>query len=145
MTPTYDDSGDEPRGPEISERSRGVAVVLGLFGGWLGLHRFYTGRASSAVLMALSLGGLGVWWLYDMVLLVAGEFRPPPPRCASWPRVWRCCGCRWASWPSGWTSRSGCWRSRRSARGCHAASSFSVVPEARGDDAGRGPEGDRGR
>ena len=25
--------------------------------------------------MALTLGGLGMWWLYDMVVVVAGEFR----------------------------------------------------------------------
>jgi hypothetical protein len=25
--------------------------------------------------MAVTLGGLGMWWLYDLVLLIAGEFR----------------------------------------------------------------------
>ena len=25
--------------------------------------------------MALTFGGLGMWWLYDMVVVVAGEFR----------------------------------------------------------------------
>ncbi len=75
----YDDSeeGAPPgRGGEsASPRSRGVALILGVLGGPLGLHRFYVGRTQSAVFMALTFGGLGVWWFYDMVLLVAGEFR----------------------------------------------------------------------
>jgi len=61
--------------PEVSERSRSVALVLGMVGGVFGLHRFYTGRVQSGVAMVLTLGGMGIWWLYDMVTLVAGEFR----------------------------------------------------------------------
>jgi hypothetical protein len=61
--------------PEISERSRGVALALGFFGGFFGLHRFYVGKPQSGVAMIVTFGGLGVWWLYDMVLLATGEFR----------------------------------------------------------------------
>jgi hypothetical protein len=61
--------------PEISERSRGVALALGFFGGFFGLHRFYVGKTHTGVAMICTFGGLGVWWLYDMVLLAAGEFR----------------------------------------------------------------------
>jgi TM2 domain-containing membrane protein YozV len=71
----YDDSEEERDDPQISERSRGVAVVLAVIGGPLGLHRFYVGRVQSGILMALTIGGMGIWWLYDMVLLLAGEFR----------------------------------------------------------------------
>jgi TM2 domain-containing membrane protein YozV len=46
-----------------------------MLGGVFGLHRFYVGRTQSGVIMALTLGGLGMWWLYDMVILVSGEFR----------------------------------------------------------------------
>jgi TM2 domain-containing protein len=72
---SYEDRDEEHPEAEISERSRGVAVVLGVIGGPLGLHRFYLGRTQSGILMALTMGGLGMWWLYDMVLLIAGEFR----------------------------------------------------------------------
>ncbi len=68
--------GEEPAAPQPSSaRSRGVALVLGALGGYLGLHRFYTGRTESGIWMAVTVGGLGMWWLYDMVLLIAGEFR----------------------------------------------------------------------
>jgi TM2 domain-containing membrane protein YozV len=65
----------ESSGPEISERSRGVALALGFFGGFFGLHRFYVGKTGSGIAMIVTLGGFGIWWLYDMVLLVTGEFR----------------------------------------------------------------------
>jgi hypothetical protein len=66
---------EEPAPPQGSPRSRGVALVLAVAGGWIGLHRFYTGRTESGIWMAVTLGGLGMWWLYDLVLLIAGEFR----------------------------------------------------------------------
>jgi TM2 domain-containing membrane protein YozV len=66
---------EETELPQVSERSRSVALVLGLMGGVFGLHRFYAGRTQSGVVMVITLGGLGIWWLYDMVTLVAGEFR----------------------------------------------------------------------
>jgi hypothetical protein len=61
--------------PEISERSRGVALALGFFGGFFGLHRFYVGKTQTGIAMICTFGGFGIWWLYDMVLLAAGEFR----------------------------------------------------------------------
>jgi hypothetical protein len=66
---------DEPAPPVSSARSRGVALVLASFGGIFGLHRFYTGRTESGIWQAVTLGGLTFWWLYDLVLLIAGEFR----------------------------------------------------------------------
>ncbi|HEX9704187.1 MAG TPA: TM2 domain-containing protein [Gemmatimonadales bacterium] len=78
---------DEGEGSErLSERSRAVAVALGVCGGMLGLHRFYVGRPHSGVWMILTLGGLGIWWLYDVVLLLAGEFRDGENRrIRNWP------------------------------------------------------------
>lgn len=65
----------ESHAPDVSERSRGVAVVLGFFGGFFGLHRFYVGKNKTGIAMIVTLGGLSFWWLYDMVLLLTGEFR----------------------------------------------------------------------
>jgi hypothetical protein len=60
---------------ETSEKSRGVALalatVLGVFGG----HRFYVGKTGTGILMAATLGGAGLWWLYDMILIASGSFR----------------------------------------------------------------------
>jgi TM2 domain len=77
--PDYDDEPDaaEPEAEEreVSRRSRGVALGLCIFGGIFGLHRFYLEKPKSAVAMILTLGGGGIWWLYDLVLIAAGEFR----------------------------------------------------------------------
>ena len=61
--------------PRISERSRTVALILGMLGGVFGFHRFYVGRWQTGIAMACTFGGLGMWWLYDMVTIIAGEFR----------------------------------------------------------------------
>ena len=71
----YEEEEDEQLGPEISPRSRGVALGLAVVGGFLGLHRFYAGKPGTAVLQIVTFGGMGVWWLYDVVMCAAGEFR----------------------------------------------------------------------
>ena len=72
--------GEEPEAPgsdepEISRRSRGVALGLCAVGGIFGLHRFYVEKPKSAIGMIFTGGGCLVWWLYDLVLIAAGEFR----------------------------------------------------------------------
>ena len=62
-------------GRAVSERSRAVALGLAVVGGAFGLHRFYTGRVQSGIWMCLTLGGLGIWYLYDVVVIAAGDFR----------------------------------------------------------------------
>jgi hypothetical protein len=68
---------------ETSERSRTVAVVLAAILGPFGAHRFYTGRVKSGVLMALTLGGAGIWYLYDLIVVAAGDFRDAQGRVVS--------------------------------------------------------------
>jgi hypothetical protein len=64
---------DRPRGP--SEKSRTVALALALLIGPFGAHRFYADRTGSAILMLVTLGGLGIWWLFDLIVIAAGGFR----------------------------------------------------------------------
>lgn len=58
-----------------SERSRTVALVLNGLLGVFGAHRFYVGKVGTGVTMLLTLGGCGLWWLYDLILIIGGEFR----------------------------------------------------------------------
>jgi len=58
----------------VSERSRGVALGLGIVLGVFGGHRFYVGKIGTALGMLFTFGGLGLWWLYDIILVSAGEF-----------------------------------------------------------------------
>ncbi|HEU5262838.1 MAG TPA: TM2 domain-containing protein [Gemmatimonadales bacterium] len=74
--PAVYDSGERPAAAgNVSERSRGLALALAVIGGVFGLHRFYAGRAQSGVWMCLTLGGAGIWYLYDVVVIAAGDFR----------------------------------------------------------------------
>ena len=49
-------------------------VLLTFFVGVLGVHRFYVGKIGTGVLMLITLGGLGVWFLVDLLLVVTGQF-----------------------------------------------------------------------
>ncbi len=85
--PSLSDSEAAPAGPAVSDRSRGVALTLAFALGVFGAHRFYVGRPESGVLMLVSVGGLGLWWLYDLILIAAGEFRDGERRIVSrWSR-----------------------------------------------------------
>lgn len=63
---------DSPAPP--SPKSRSVALALGAVLGPFGGHRFYVDKPRTAVLMALTLGGCGLWWLYDLIMIGTGSF-----------------------------------------------------------------------
>ena len=60
---------------EQNEKSKGVAYLLWLLFGWLGVHRFYAGKTGSGLvqlLLSLSVVGFVVtffWWLIDAFLI----------------------------------------------------------------------------
>ena len=66
-----------------SPRSRGVAFALAALLGPFGAHRFYVGKTGTAALMLCSLGGLGLWYLYDLILVAGGSFRDIEGRLVS--------------------------------------------------------------
>lgn len=57
-----------------SKKSRSAALALAGFLGVFGVHRFYVGKTGTALLMLCTFGGFGIWYLYDIVLIAAGEF-----------------------------------------------------------------------
>ncbi|MSR06531.1 MAG: TM2 domain-containing protein [Gemmatimonadetes bacterium] len=54
---------------------RGVALGIGIPLGVFGAHRFYVGKVGTGLLQLCTFGGMGLWWLYDMILIASGEFR----------------------------------------------------------------------
>ncbi len=60
---------------DVSNKSRAAALALCVTIGPLGAHRFYTGKIGTGLLMLCTLGGFGIWWLYDLIVLSAGGFR----------------------------------------------------------------------
>ena len=57
-----------------SAKDGGLMLVLCLLLGVFGAHRFYAGKTRSAVLQLVTLGGLGIWTLVDLLFIVFGEF-----------------------------------------------------------------------
>lgn len=75
------------RASDESDRLRGVALWLCIPLGVFGAHRFYAGKIGTGVLQLCTLGGMGLWWLYDVILIATGEFRDSEDRrLAAWSR-----------------------------------------------------------
>jgi TM2 domain-containing membrane protein YozV len=51
-------------------KSQIVALILCLFLGLLGIHRFYLGYTGMGVLFLLTAGIFGIGWLIDIILLI---------------------------------------------------------------------------
>jgi len=60
---------------ENSEKSFVAALLLCVLLGALGIHRFYAGRIVTGILMILTLGGLGIWTLIDLIMIATGSFK----------------------------------------------------------------------
>ena len=58
-----------------SRKVRSIALVLCVCLGIFGLHRFYAGKNKTAKIQLFSLGGLGIWFLLDLILILVGEFK----------------------------------------------------------------------
>jgi hypothetical protein len=59
-------------GPEESDKSFVVTWVLAWLLGGLGVDRFYLGKIGTGVAKLLTLGGLGIWALVDLILVLVG-------------------------------------------------------------------------
>lgn len=57
-------------------KSQMIALILCIFVGVLGIHRFYLGYTMEGVLMLLTGGGCGVWALIDLIRIITGDLKP---------------------------------------------------------------------
>ena len=73
------------RDKETSDKSWETAVVLSVLLGWLGADRLYLGSAWLGILKFCTLGGFGVWWVVDIVLLLQGAMRDGEGRAMGGP------------------------------------------------------------
>jgi len=58
--------------PNLSPKSRLVALFLCWFLGIFGVHRFYLGKIGTGVIMLLTCGGFVIWWLVDLIMILVG-------------------------------------------------------------------------
>ncbi len=50
-----------------------IKLCLCIFGGQFGLHYWYTKKYVRAILFFLTVGGLGVWYIYDIIRLIVDK------------------------------------------------------------------------
>lgn len=58
-----------------SEKEWLVTILLSVFLGTLGIHRFYVGKIGTGILQLITLGGCGVWTLIDIIMISTGNFK----------------------------------------------------------------------
>ena len=57
-------------------KSQLIALILCIFVGVLGIHRFYLGYTKEGVIQLLTAGGCGIWSLIDLVRIITGDLKP---------------------------------------------------------------------
>ena len=56
---------------ETSDKSWVVTLILAIF---LPVHRFYVGKIGTGILYWLTAGGLGIWYIVDIVMILLDKF-----------------------------------------------------------------------
>ncbi len=61
--------------PQASTCSQSTGLLLAVFFGFYGVHRFYTGHVRSGFIQLFTGGGFGIWWILDILTIATGNFR----------------------------------------------------------------------
>ncbi len=58
----------------MSEKRKLPAFLLCLFFGVFGVHRYYVGKIATGLMQLCTAGGLGIWVLFDLLVILLGGF-----------------------------------------------------------------------
>lgn len=75
MAPTYATQNyiAEPQNT-VSQKNWSATLIMAIFMGFLGIHRFYTGKIATGVLYLLTCGCFFVGWIVDIILIMENKF-----------------------------------------------------------------------
>jgi TM2 domain-containing membrane protein YozV len=59
----------------VSSKNKIVALILAIFFGCLGVHRFYVGKIGTGVIWLFTAGFFMIGWIYDIIKIATGTFR----------------------------------------------------------------------
>ena len=58
----------------ISPKSKIVALLLAIFLGMFGFHRFYAGKIGTGIIWIFTCGLFGIGWICDIITILCGHF-----------------------------------------------------------------------
>ena len=61
--------------PGVSRKSKTTALLLCIFLGGFGAHKFYVGKIGMGIVYLCTLGLFGFGWLIDIILIISGNFQ----------------------------------------------------------------------
>lgn len=61
-----------------------ATLLLCLFGGLFGIHRFYAGKAGTGILQLLTFGMFGIWTAIDLIMILIGSFADKQGKFIHW-------------------------------------------------------------
>jgi hypothetical protein len=67
----------------VSDKSWLAALLLSIFLGPIGVHRFFVGKIGTGILQLFTLGGLGIWALIDIIMIATKQFKDKDGRVVS--------------------------------------------------------------
>ena len=56
-------------------KSKMVTLLLCIFLGYIGIHRFYVGKIGTGIIWFFTVGFFGIGWIIDLIMIIVGGFR----------------------------------------------------------------------
>lgn len=54
---------------DVREVNWVLCLIFSIVFGWMGVDRFIMGKVGTGLLKLFTFGGLGVWWIVDIILI----------------------------------------------------------------------------
>lgn len=59
----------------VSRKNKIVALLLAIFLGYIGVHRFYVGKGGTGIIYLFTGGIFGIGWFIDIIMIAIGSFK----------------------------------------------------------------------